>query len=79
VGLAGAVLSIAVIAWALELRRTQQAQELVDLLPQVDVDDTLLAEESFREMLAASTSAPPSNRLGTNSGCGRRSLQNSCA
>jgi hypothetical protein len=27
----------------------EQAQELVDLLPQLDVDDTLLAEESFRE------------------------------
>jgi len=31
----------------------EQAQEFVDLLPQLDVDDTLLAEESFREMLAA--------------------------
>ena len=31
----------------------EQAQELVDLLPQLDVDDTLLAEESFRKMLAA--------------------------
>jgi site-specific DNA recombinase len=31
----------------------EAAQELVDLLPQVDVDDALLVEESFREMLAA--------------------------
>jgi hypothetical protein len=31
----------------------EQAQELVDLLPQVDVDDTHLAQESFWEMLAA--------------------------
>ena len=31
----------------------EQARELVNLLPQLDVDDTLLAEESFREVLAA--------------------------
>ncbi len=31
----------------------EQAQELVDLLPQLDVDEALLADESFREMLAA--------------------------
>ena len=31
----------------------EQAQELVDLLPQLDVDAALLADESFREMLAA--------------------------
>ncbi len=31
----------------------EQAQGLVDLLPQLDVDAALLAEESFREMLAA--------------------------
>ena len=31
----------------------EQAQELVDLLPQLDVDVSLLAEESFRELLAA--------------------------
>src|SRR5215207_9577052 len=44
-----------------------RAQELVDLLPQVDVDDTLLAEESFREMLAAldfrATFEPARNEL----------------
>jgi hypothetical protein len=44
-----------------------QAQELVDLLPQLDVDDTLLAEESFREMLAAldfrATFEPTRNEL----------------
>jgi hypothetical protein len=31
----------------------ERAQELVDLLPQLDVDAALLADESFREMLAA--------------------------
>jgi hypothetical protein len=45
----------------------EQAQELVDLLPQLDVDDTLLAEESFREMLAAldfrATFEPTRNEL----------------
>jgi hypothetical protein len=45
----------------------EQAQELVDLLPQVDVDDTLLAQESFREMLAAldfrATFEPARNEL----------------
>jgi hypothetical protein len=45
----------------------EQAQELVDLLPQLDVDDTLLAEESFREMLAAldfrATFEPARNEL----------------
>jgi hypothetical protein len=45
----------------------EQAQELVDLLPQVDVDDTLLGEESFREMLAAldfrATFEPARNEL----------------
>jgi hypothetical protein len=44
----------------------EQAQELVDLLPRVDVDDTLLAEESFRGCSPLSTSAPLSSRLGTN-------------
>ncbi|HET7928059.1 MAG TPA: hypothetical protein VFM40_00740 [Actinomycetota bacterium] len=45
----------------------EQAQELVDLLPQVDVDNTLLAQESFREMLAAldlrATFEPAQNEL----------------
>ncbi len=45
----------------------EQAQELVDLLPQLEVDDTLLAEESFREMLAAldfrATFEPARNEL----------------
>jgi site-specific DNA recombinase len=45
----------------------EQAQELVDLLPQLDVDLTLLAEESFREMLAAldfaATFEPARNEL----------------
>jgi hypothetical protein len=45
----------------------EQAQELVDLLPQLDVDLALLAEESFREMLAAldfaATFEPARNEL----------------
>ncbi len=43
-----------------------KAQELVDVLPQLDVDDTLLAQESFREMLAAlfrATFEPSQNEL----------------
>jgi hypothetical protein len=44
-----------------------QAQELVDLLPQLDVDVALLAEESFRQMLAAldfrATFEPDRNEL----------------
>jgi hypothetical protein len=45
----------------------EQAQELVDLLPQLDVDAALLADESFREMLAAldfrATFEPARNEL----------------
>jgi hypothetical protein len=45
----------------------QQAQELVDLLPQLDVDAALLAEDSFRELLAAldfrATFEPARNEL----------------
>ncbi len=45
----------------------EQAQELVDLLPQLDVDLTLFAEASFREMLAsldfAATCEPARNEL----------------
>jgi hypothetical protein len=45
----------------------EQAQELVDLLLQLDVDAALLADESFREMLAAldfrATYEPDRNEL----------------
>jgi len=45
----------------------EQAQELVDLLPQLDVDAAFLADESFREMLAAldfrATYEPDRNEL----------------
>jgi hypothetical protein len=45
----------------------EQVQELVDLLPQLDVDAALLADESFREMLAAldfrATYEPDRNEL----------------
>ena len=45
----------------------EQAQELVDLLPQLDVDVSLLAEHSFRELLAAldfrATFEPARNEL----------------
>ena len=56
----------------------EQAQELVDLLTQLDVDLTLLAEESFREMLAAldfaATFEPARNELRVR----RRSRRISC-
>ncbi len=46
----------------------EQAQELVDLLPLLDVDAALLAEASFRELLAAldsrATFHPHRNELG---------------
>jgi hypothetical protein len=45
----------------------EQAQELVDLLPSLDVDAALLAEESFRELLGAldfrATFEPARNEL----------------
>jgi hypothetical protein len=44
-----------------------EAQELVDLLPQLDVDTALLADESFRDLLAAldfrATFEPDRNEL----------------
>jgi len=53
-----------------------QAQELVDLLPQLDVDVALLAEESFREMLAAldfrATFEPAVRMRGSDGVSGRR-------
>jgi hypothetical protein len=56
----------------------EQAQELVDLLPQLDVDAALLADESFREMLAAldfrATYEPDRNELKVP----RRLLRSSC-